>query len=106
MSGESSSREPDRREVLVKGAGAVLAAGLAGTFASTAAAAARTPHPREAPRPRSVDDILLETVTGPIRGADVTFAMAHEHLFVDFLGPTDPGVHGCRLDGGHRGQRR
>jgi phosphotriesterase-related protein len=91
MSGESSSREPDRREVLVKGAGAVLAAGLAGTFASTAAAAARTPHPREAPRPRSVDDILLETVTGPIRGADVTFAMAHEHLFVDFLGPTDPG---------------
>jgi phosphotriesterase-related protein len=83
----------DRRGVLTKGAGALLAVGLAGGAANSAAEAARIRrhhgHPQEIRG--SVDDLLLETVTGRIRGADVTFAMAHEHLFVDFLGPTDPG---------------
>jgi phosphotriesterase-related protein len=91
---ETSSTGPDRRDVLAKGAGALLAVGLAGSLTGTAAAASR--FPRRSGRQhhggaRSVDDIVLETVTGPIRGADVTFAVAHEHLFVDFLGPTDPG---------------
>jgi phosphotriesterase-related protein len=71
----------------------MLAVGLAGSLADTAAAASRFPRRRGKGQhggARSIDDIVLETVTGPIRGADVTFAMAHEHLFVDFFGPTDP----------------
>jgi phosphotriesterase-related protein len=94
VSGETHSGKSNRREVLAKGAGAALAVGLAGNFASTASGASRAPFVRgrrghEGPRP-PVGEIVLETVTGPIVGADVTFAMAHEHLFVDFLGPTDP----------------
>ncbi|MEQ8651447.1 MAG: hypothetical protein RIC87_03185 [Kiloniellales bacterium] len=38
----------------------------------------------------AVADLVLETVTGPITGADVEKAMAHEHLYVDFHGPNDP----------------
>jgi phosphotriesterase-related protein len=37
-----------------------------------------------------VDDMLLETVLGPVQGKDIEKALAHEHLFVDFFGPTDP----------------
>jgi phosphotriesterase-related protein len=93
MSGETNSGESDRRDVLAKGAGALLAVGLSGSLASTAAGAARFPRRRESSRhggARQIDDIVLQTMTGPVRGADITFAMAHEHLFVDFLGPTDP----------------
>lgn len=94
MSGETKSGESDRRELLAKGTGALVAAGLAGSLASTAAAgAAHAPRRRESSRhggQRAVNEIVLETVTGPVRGSDITFAMAHEHLFVDFLGPADP----------------
>lgn len=38
----------------------------------------------------AVDETVLETVKGPIKGKDVEKALAHEHLFVDFFGPTDP----------------
>jgi phosphotriesterase-related protein len=38
----------------------------------------------------------IETVTGPIGADEFTSALAHEHLFVDFLGPTDPDY--CRVD--------
>src|SRR5262245_20406371 len=38
----------------------------------------------------SVDDLVLETVIGPLKGKDVEKALAHEHLYVDFLGPKDP----------------
>lgn len=31
---------------------------------------------------------ILETVTGPVKGTDIEKTMAHEHLFVDFHGPT------------------
>jgi phosphotriesterase-related protein len=34
---------------------------------------------------------LLETVTGPLGADGFSSALAHEHLFVDFLGPADPG---------------
>ena len=94
MSGEVDSKEFDRRELLAKGTGALVAAGLAGTLVSRAAGAVRVPRRRESARQagaRPVNSIVLETVTGPARGSDITFAMAHEHLFVDFLGPTDPG---------------
>jgi phosphotriesterase-related protein len=33
---------------------------------------------------------ILQTVTGPIGPDAFGFALAHEHLFVDFLGPSDP----------------
>jgi phosphotriesterase-related protein len=32
----------------------------------------------------------LQTVTGPIGADAFAFALGHEHLFVDFLGPSDP----------------
>jgi len=33
---------------------------------------------------------ILQTVTGPIGGDGFVFGLAHEHLFVDFLGPSHP----------------
>ncbi len=91
MTGEDHPGELDRRELLVRGTGALLAAGLAGGLVSRAAAAGlRTNAAGRPAGPRPVDSVVLNTVTGPIRGSDVTFALAHEHLFVDFLGPTDP----------------
>jgi predicted metal-dependent phosphotriesterase family hydrolase len=33
---------------------------------------------------------ILQTVTGPIGAEAFAFALAHEHLFVDFLGPSHP----------------
>jgi phosphotriesterase-related protein len=38
----------------------------------------------------------VQTVTGPIGAEAFTNALAHEHLFVDFLGPADPDY--CRVD--------
>jgi predicted metal-dependent phosphotriesterase family hydrolase len=32
----------------------------------------------------------LQTVTGPMAADGFAFGLAHEHLFVDFLGPSDP----------------
>ena len=93
MSDQGKPAELDRRELLVKGTGALLAAGLAGGIASKAAGAVRIPTRRAPSRQagaRPVENIVLETVTGPVRGSEITLAMAHEHLFVDFLGPTDP----------------
>lgn len=97
MAGEFVDRDGrglDRRELLVRGGGALLAAGLAGTLAGAArAGSGAQPSAGRAVigqgRP-SVNTLILETVTGPVRGSEVTWAMAHEHLFVDFLGPTDP----------------
>lgn len=34
------------------------------------------------------DGFTLETVLGPVSGADIEKALAHEHLYVDFHGPT------------------
>jgi predicted metal-dependent phosphotriesterase family hydrolase len=38
----------------------------------------------------TTDSIAIETVTGPVAADGFTSALAHEHLFVDFLGPADP----------------
>jgi len=40
----------------------------------------------------------VETVTGPIGHDGFTTALAHEHLFVDFLGPADPDYCGVDWD--------
>ena len=70
----------DRRAFLIRSvaAGASLAGGFAGPVGANAQA------------PASVDDTILETVMGPVQGRDIENALAHEHLFVDFFGPTDP----------------
>jgi phosphotriesterase-related protein len=47
-------------------------------------------RPALAAVPADVQNLELETVTGPIKGSVVERAMAHEHLYVDFNGPTDP----------------
>jgi phosphotriesterase-related protein len=39
---------------------------------------------------------VIETVTGPVGADGFAWALAHEHLFVDFLGPDDPAY--CRVD--------
>jgi phosphotriesterase-related protein len=43
-----------------------------------------------------VEGYVLETVTGPIGLEGFRRALAHEHLFADFLGPEDPEY--CRVD--------
>ena len=70
----------------------MIAAGVVASLAGKAIGAVGRPVPSEpgSGADRGIDDLVLETVTGPVRGADITFAMSHEHLFVDFLGPTDP----------------
>jgi len=47
-------------------------------------------RPALAAVPADVQALMLETVTGPLKGSDVERAMAHEHLYVDFNGPADP----------------
>jgi phosphotriesterase-related protein len=82
----------DRRELLTRGSGLLLAAGLAGALAGKAAGATRLRGrrtARSAGRP-PVNNLTLQTVRGPVTGSSIESAMAHEHLFVDFLGPTDP----------------
>lgn len=34
---------------------------------------------------------MLETVTGPLSGSKVRWALGHEHFFADFFGPYEPG---------------
>jgi phosphotriesterase-related protein len=43
-----------------------------------------------------MEALVLETVTGPIGRDGFTRALAHEHLFADFLGPDHPDY--CRVD--------
>ncbi|HEV2529344.1 MAG TPA: hypothetical protein VGT61_12940 [Thermomicrobiales bacterium] len=37
------------------------------------------------------DDVILQTVRGPVSGRDIHRALAHEHLFVDFQPANAPG---------------
>lgn len=39
---------------------------------------------------------FVQTVTGPVGADRVRLALPHEHVFVDLLGPSDPGF--CRVD--------
>lgn len=66
----------NRRTFLAGGAGLVSAVTLAGSAVWSRVFAA------------GADDFTLETVLGPVSGADIEKAMAHEHLYVDFHGPT------------------
>jgi phosphotriesterase-related protein len=95
------TRKLDRRGFLAAGAGAAAAAGITGSLAAAQetsqppgpshphqqSAAASTPRQRGA---GGSGGIVLETVTGPLRGSEVKWALEHEHLFVDFLGAKDP----------------
>jgi phosphotriesterase-related protein len=70
---------------------------LLGPSASAAEGALAAPGNDDRPATRAqtgpppAPGILLESVTGPVDGAQIERALAHEHLFIDFLGPTDPG---------------
>ena len=62
-------------------------------LASGAALGAMAVAGLTAPRPasaQSLESMILETVTGPVGAGDIEKAMAHEHLFVDFHGPSAP----------------
>jgi predicted metal-dependent phosphotriesterase family hydrolase len=85
---ESKGAVFDRRALLAGGAGAV-AAGLVASRAGAqepggSAAQAGTRDKR------GLGKVVLETVTGPISGDEVDWALEHEHLFVDFDGAKDP----------------
>jgi phosphotriesterase-related protein len=82
MSGTDSQSRTSRRELLF-GAAGVGAAGVA------LAALAGTGFPRAA-QAQSVNELQLQTVAGLVAGSAIEKAVAHEHLFVDFMGPTDP----------------
>jgi predicted metal-dependent phosphotriesterase family hydrolase len=69
-----------------------LLAGAAGTLAAAGSARLLTwPESSQAAvsGPAAVGGLVLETVTGPVKGSQIRLAMAHEHLFTDFFGATD-----------------
>jgi predicted metal-dependent phosphotriesterase family hydrolase len=77
--GDRAAGGLSRRALLIGGAAAAtVAIGRTGGRSAHAQAAG------------DVGELLLETVLGPVKGRDVEKALAHEHLFVDFLGPGDP----------------
>jgi phosphotriesterase-related protein len=78
---EAASRHRIGRRFFLAGSAALGASVLAGGILPSRTARAQA---------GSVDDLVLETVLGPVKGSDIEKALAHEHLFVDFLGPTDP----------------
>lgn len=82
---DERERSFDRRTLLAGAAGTLAAAGLAGSLTR--------PESSEAAVSGSagVGGLVLETVTGPVKGSQIRLAMAHEHLFTDFLGATDSG---------------
>jgi predicted metal-dependent phosphotriesterase family hydrolase len=83
---EAAEKALDRRTLIVKTAGAVAAAGLAGRLLLPDHASPATRGPAGAGA-----GTVLQTVTGPLRPKKIGWALGHEHFFVDFLGPTDPG---------------
>jgi phosphotriesterase-related protein len=82
-----------RRTLILGGAGAALAAAGATRLLDAGAALAHdpgtVPGPAPAPAlaPTAASGPLLQTVTGPVKASSVRWALAHEHLFVDFFGP-------------------
>lgn len=87
-----------RRQLLRTAAGATLGAafgtpllaGLARAAGSSRSATRATNAASNAAR-AAAGGSLLQTVTGIVRGGDVDWTLSHEHFFVDFLGPNDPG---------------
>jgi phosphotriesterase-related protein len=78
----------DRRALLAGGAGAV-AAGLVASRAGAQEPGGEAAQPGARNR-QGLGKLVLETVTGPISGDEVEWALEHEHLFVDFDGAKDP----------------
>ncbi len=83
----NEDRTFNRRMFLAAGAGAALAAGLGGSLARPEAAGAQSKARRG---PSAQGNVVLETVTGPLKGSEVDWGLEHEHLFVDFDGAKDP----------------
>jgi phosphotriesterase-related protein len=68
----------------------LLAAGAAGLGTAMAPRILPAAEAIAAPAEKSRGAAVLETVTGPLRAREVRWALAHEHFFVDFNGPTSP----------------
>jgi len=79
-------RTLDRRTLLAGGAGAVVAAGLTASLAGAESAPAQAGRRGASTH----ENVILETVTGPLKGSEVEWGLEHEHLFVDFDGAKDP----------------
>ncbi len=102
MGGSDSDKKGkiDRRTFLAAGAGAAAAAGITGSLAAAEAKSQPTqashPHQQSAVASTAArgssgsGGVVLETVTGPLRGNEVEWGLAHEHLFADLLGVKDP----------------
>ncbi|HKY93773.1 MAG TPA: hypothetical protein VJL84_00650 [Kiloniellales bacterium] len=82
MTEQATRCGPSRREVLLGAAGAGV--GLA------ALRGAGLPRRAQAQTTGSVNELELQTVSGLVAGSAIEKAVSHEHLFVDFFGPTDP----------------
>jgi phosphotriesterase-related protein len=78
----------DRRALILGGATALAGLALSRTLGWPEKASA---VPTTSAGAGHASGPVLETVTGPLPGSKVDWAVAHEHFFVDFLGPTDPG---------------
>ena len=74
----------DRRALLAGAAGTLAAAGSTGSLIWPE-------ESRAASGSDGVAGLVLETVTGPVKGNQIGLTFAHEHLFTDFLGATDAG---------------
>jgi phosphotriesterase-related protein len=79
MSEQVTESGPSRRELLLGAAG--VGVGLAVLSGAS--------FPRQAAA-QTVNELQLQTVAGLVAGSAIEKAVAHEHLFVDFMGPTDP----------------
>lgn len=81
--GHSTKSGPSRRELLLGAAkvGVGVGVGLAALSGAS--------FPRQAAA-QSVNELQLQTVSGLVAGSAIEKAVSHEHLFVDFMGPTDP----------------
>lgn len=82
---DERERSLDRRTLLAGVAGTLAAAGSAGSLTWPESSKAAVLGPAGA------GGLVLETVTGPVKGSQIRLAMAHEHLFTDFFGATDSG---------------
>jgi predicted metal-dependent phosphotriesterase family hydrolase len=91
---DDAEHKLDRRTLLFRAAGVVAAAGVGKSLVFPDDGRAH-----DVPRPGARSDAatkapsggggpILETVTGPVKGGGIRWALAHEHMFVDFYGPT------------------
>ncbi len=63
---------------------------LLGAAGLAVAASSLSLRPRAAAADSAIEGTQLQTVAGLVPGSAIEKAVSHEHLYVDFMGPTDP----------------